>query len=180
MSRATQITQRSTIDPRSPSLPAAEGRLDDRLLIICVLSLSTGLIHAAAALEHLHEYALYALFFAVLAPLQLGWGIAVYKRATPTRVSTGAFASLLIAALWIISRTTGLPIGPHPWNPESVGAVDTIATANEITIALLARAWSRSEHGHHPRPTLSRVTAAAGVCLVALSSLALTSTGHGS
>lgn len=180
MSRAAQTTRSPAIRVRNPGLAHPEVRLDDRLLIICVLSLSTGLIHAAAAAEHLDEYVLYALFFAVLAPLQLGWGIAVYRRATPTRIATGAVAGLLIAALWILSRTTGLPVGPHPWQPESIGAADTIATANEIVIALLALAWSRSQSGRPPHSALSRVIASTGVCLVALSALALMTAGHGS
>ncbi|MHB8660105.1 MAG: hypothetical protein ACYC91_19630 [Solirubrobacteraceae bacterium] len=158
-------------------LPASDS-LDDRLLIICALSCATGLIHAEAALEHLHEYALYALFFAVLAPLQIAWGIMVYRQPTPARVAIGAVASLLIAALWVTSRTTGLPIGQKPWTPESVGAADVLATVSEVTIALLATTCRRSQTRPALPHSLARVLNSLGPCLIALSVLALTITGH--
>jgi hypothetical protein len=34
-----------------------------------------------------------------------------------------------------MSRTTGIPIGPTPWQPESVGWHDVIATLNELAMA---------------------------------------------
>ena len=76
-------------------------------------------------------------FFVLLAAAQFLWGVAVYRSPSRWLLSVGAIISLAVAVLWIVSRTSGLPIGPEPWTPEAVGAVDSIATANEVVLALL-------------------------------------------
>ena len=103
------------------------GVVDDRLLMICALASGAGLIHVLAAVEHVQEYALYALFFAVLAPAQVAWSIAVYRTDNRRLLVLGAIGSILIVAMWVFSRTTGLPIGPDPWKPESLGTLDVTA-----------------------------------------------------
>ena len=79
----------------------------------------------------------------------------------------------MVAALWMISRTSGLPIGPQPWAPESVGALDSIATANEIALALLV--FFQLRHGRSRALTrgCSSVMTGTALCLILLSSLAL-------
>ena len=113
------------------------GRLDDRLFIVCGLACSAGLIHVEAAFQHLDESALYAVFFALLAPAQFGWAIALYKFPRRWLLVAGAAVNLSIVCVWIMSRTSGMPIGPSPWTPESVGAIDMIATLDEVAIGLL-------------------------------------------
>jgi hypothetical protein len=159
--------------PAASSAPTPATReLDERLFIACGLAWITGLIHAQAAIEHIDEYALYALFFVVLAATQCAWGIAIYRAPSRTLLSAGAILSLGVAALWLITRTSGLPIAPQPWTPEPVGALDSIATGNELVLALLVFIHLRQK-----RPgTLARVGAAltttAALGLILLSSLA--------
>jgi hypothetical protein len=83
------------------------------------------------------ESALYASFFALLSPIQLGWGFLVCTRRTRHLLFVGALLSVLVALLWVMSRTTGLPLGPEPWHPEEIGALDVTATVDELTLALL-------------------------------------------
>ena len=40
-----------------------------------------------------------------------------------------------------MSRTTGMPFGPEPWQAESAGALDLAATAGEALIAVLCGAF---------------------------------------
>lgn len=56
-----------------------------------------------------------------------------------------------VAALWTLSRTIGLPLGPAPWQPLGVGLSDLLCTAMEITSALLLVALLR-----RPRPERGR------------------------
>lgn len=158
---------------------STSARLDDRLFITCGLAWCAGLIHAQAAFQHIDEYALYALFFALLAPAQFGWGIALYRWPGRTLLRLGAIGSLLVVALWIVSRTSGLPIGPTPWHAESVGATDLIATADEVVLVLLALTQLKQFSGR----TISRVPrallAAAGLLLILSSSLAVIAPAHG-
>jgi hypothetical protein len=152
-------------------------RVDDRLFTLCGLSWAAGLIHVAAAITHLHEYALYSVFFEVLALTQFGWGIALYRAPSRRLLGAGAVLSVLVVALWIASRTVGLPIGPEPWHAEAVGPTDALASADEAILALLVavRLWSVSPHGL--RRHGQALAHGAALCLILFSSLALTS-GH--
>jgi hypothetical protein len=46
-----------------------------------------------------------------------------------------------VVALWIVSRTTGLPLGSHPGAPEALGFPDLTATLFEVVLVGCA-AWS--------------------------------------
>jgi hypothetical protein len=156
-----------------------EGRLDDALFVLCGLAWGSGLIHVEAAIGHVDEYALYAVFFALLAPLQFAWGVALYRRPTPWLLKVGAVGSLLVAALWTVSRTTGLPIGPEPWTPEAIGAIDAISTADELLTALIAAALVTGlPRGDQAARAFRFVVLAAAVVLILLSSLSLILNGH--
>jgi hypothetical protein len=48
-----------------------------------------------------------------------------------------------MVAVWAVSRTAGLPIGPEPWTPEAIGALDVVATGLELFIVAVG-AWSLS------------------------------------
>ncbi|HYM57048.1 MAG TPA: hypothetical protein VES79_03715 [Solirubrobacteraceae bacterium] len=152
--------------------------LDDALFIACGLAWSAAVIHVAAAVGHSGEHVLHAVFFAVLAAAQLAWGVALYRRPARGLLSAGAAVSLVVAAIWIVSRTSGLPLGPDAWAPEPVGAIDSIASADEAVLALLVGFRLRS------RPTgpllggVKRLATAAALGLIPLSSLALTVGDH--
>jgi hypothetical protein len=160
MSRATDLTQAASFDDA--------GAIDDRLLVACGLSVGAGLIHVVAAVQHVEESVLQALFFEALAAAQLLWAIAVYRSPGRRLLTAGAAASVLVVALWLTSRTTGLP---GAWTPEPVGVIDSVASADELVLALLvvsqaaAVAWRRLLSG-------------AGVWLIMLSSLALLGAEH--
>jgi hypothetical protein len=167
-------------DRRPAPLQRVDGRLDDRLFLLCGLAWGSGLIHVVAAFGHVKEYALYAIFFALLAPAQFAWGVALYRRPTRGLLWFGAVGSALVAVLWAVSRTSGLPIGPEPWTPESVGAIDVISTADELLLALVG-AWLLTGL---PRPGraargIRHLSLALGAFLILLSSLSLIRNGHG-
>jgi len=167
--------------PAVGTKPAATARaLDDRLLIVCGLAWGAGLIHVSAAIEHVNEYALHAVFFAVLAAAQFGWGVALYRRPAPRLLWVGAVASLMVVGLWVASRTIGLPIGPRPWSPEAAGATDVIATADEVVLALVVGFQLWPGRGGVLVRRAGYLVTAAGVCLLLLSSLVLLGGGHGS
>jgi hypothetical protein len=152
--------------------------LPDWLFTACGLSWGAALIHISAAIGHVHESGLYVLFFALLAPTQLAWGFLVCRRSTRELLLAGAALSLLVAAVWLISRTTGLPVGPEPWRPEAVGAVDAIATADELALALLVWLYGFSRLRGRAARALGVGARVGGIALVILSSLALLAAGH--
>ena len=95
------------------------------------LTAGAGAIHLAVVPDHLREYLLFGIFFAVVGAVQLGAAVALLR---PTRrlavgVATG---QALLVALWLVSRTTGLPIGPQPWTPEEIGVADVACVGLEL------------------------------------------------
>ncbi|HEX2090712.1 MAG TPA: hypothetical protein VHI54_12445 [Actinomycetota bacterium] len=40
----------------------------------------------------------------------------------------------MILAVWALSRTTGLPIGPVAWTPEPIGLLDSLATGYQAVV----------------------------------------------
>jgi hypothetical protein len=163
---------RSQEPPRAAPAATAQ-RLDNALFIACGLACGAGLIHVEAAIQHVDEYVLYAVFFALLAPAQFAWGAAVYRRPGRRLLLAGAVGSLVVVGLWIVSRTSGLPIGPTPWQPEPVGAIDALATADEAVLALLAILQLRASRGGLLMRGSAHLAAATGTVLILFSSLAL-------
>jgi hypothetical protein len=161
-----------------PDAPRAPRRLDDRLFVMCGLSWAAGLIHVAAAISHVEEYAPYALFFELLALAQFLWGMALYRAPSRKLLSAGAAMSVLVVALWILSRTSGLPIAPAPWRPEPVGPVDALASADEALLALLAVFPLRPGSPHAWLRACRHLALPTAVCLILMSSLALAGAGH--
>lgn len=127
------------VRPRVRSRPDAGART-----AVAFASFIAAAIHGAVVPHHLQEAWLFGLFFLVTAGLQLWWGIAVQRDASPRLLAAGAAGSALLAALWIVSRTAGLPIGVQPWRPEAVGAIDVVATAAEILIVAVVMQQRRA------------------------------------
>jgi hypothetical protein len=152
--------------------------LSDRLFLACGLAWAAGVIHVEAAIDHVDEHISYSVFFVLLAAAQFLWGFAIGRSPTRRMLLVGAIASLMIVALWIVSRTSGLPVGPESWSPEPVGVLDSLASADEALLALiLALQLGRGRVGVLFRAGRHLVTTT-GVCLVLLSSLTLAYAGH--
>jgi hypothetical protein len=67
--------------------------------------------------------------------------------------TAGAAANGGLIAIWVASRTIGLPIGPHVWMPEPLMAPDVTATVLELLLVAgaLLLTWRRA-----PRPLRAR------------------------
>jgi hypothetical protein len=112
-------------------------QLDDRLFIACGLSWAAAIIHVKAALDHVDQSVVEAVLFDLTAAAQLVWGVAVYRGAGARVLIAGALGSVAVAAVWLVSRTAGIPIGPNPGHPEAVGLIDTVASCDEVLLAAL-------------------------------------------
>jgi hypothetical protein len=109
--------------------------------VAALLALVSAAIHAAVVPDHLDEYWLFGVFFAVVACLQAVWTGLIYAGRLTRRVLLGgAIGNAALAVLWGISRTTGVPLGPHSWQPEAVGEIDVLSTMDEIAAVILVAA----------------------------------------
>jgi hypothetical protein len=114
----------------------AQTSRSEPVVLLAALAWGTAFIHVLAAAHHYREWVLYGVFFTLLAPAQAIWGGLVFQRPGDRRLLlVGGIVNLLVALVWALSRTTGIPAGPTPWQPESVGWHDVIATLNELAMA---------------------------------------------
>jgi hypothetical protein len=121
---------------------AAIGRGDARTVLlsgIVAFLVSAAMIHLAVVGPHLQESVLYAAFFITAAIAQLVAAMTVtLSRPRRWLLLTIAAGSALMVAVWALSRTVGLPIGPTPGVAESVSLPDVIASVAEVVVVVLS------------------------------------------
>jgi len=102
-----------------------------------LLTLSAAAIHFAAASEHFSEYLPYGIFFVLLGFAQVGLAIGLVL--VPSRRLFGAalVGTLAVIGIWLMSRTTGLPIARVPWRPDEIAFPDFAATLLEAISCLV-------------------------------------------
>jgi hypothetical protein len=114
-------------------LPAERRRSLPGQLALCSAGAAT--IHFAVIQPHWDEYAPFAIAFAITGVFQLAWAAAVLVRPTRLVLLAGVVVNLGIAAVWVLSRAAGMPVGPEQWTPEAVGVADVVSTLFELVIA---------------------------------------------
>jgi potassium-transporting ATPase KdpC subunit len=115
------------------------GRSTGRVLVnaAALLLLGGAAIHVAVVPEHLEEYLPFGLFFIVVGAVQVAMAAAVLLRPSRRLFRAALALSVGLPGLWLLSRTAGLPIGPHPGQPEAIGIPDLICTGLEAVTALV-------------------------------------------
>ena len=109
-------------------------------VVLAVLSAGAAVIHFAVIAQHLDEWWLSGLFFIGVALFQLVWAVTVLIRPSPLVSLTGAVVNALVVVTWIVSRTTGVPVGPEAGERESIGLADVLATSFEVILVAVALA----------------------------------------
>ncbi len=51
-------------------------------------------------------------------------------------LAASAAINASVALLWLASRSTGLPLGPHALQPQAVGVWDSLCSALEVALAV--------------------------------------------
>src|SRR5438552_1014673 len=101
-----------------------------------VFLLGAAAIHLAVAPAHLREYRPFGVFFLAVALLQGLLAAALLGNPRPRRLAVaGAAGSLALAALFVESRTAGLPLGPSAGDPEPWDVAGVICTLLELVAA---------------------------------------------
>jgi hypothetical protein len=108
-------------------------------------------IHAAAIGPHLEESRLFGAAFAGMAVAQAGWMLMVFVGQSRRRYLAGAALNGAVVLTWLLSRTVGLPLGPHPGVAEPIGPMDAVATLAEVLAVLGSLALARRMRGASSR-----------------------------
>lgn len=108
------------------------------ILLAAALSAVAALIHGWVAPEHFREWWGYGAFFAGAAVAQAAFAVALLNRPSGGLLAAGMAGNAAIITLYTMSRTTGVPVGPHAGAREAVGSLDLACTLVEAgTVAAL-------------------------------------------
>lgn len=148
---------------------------------LALTSLAASGIHFAVMGEHFDEYFAFGLFFSVVAWLQALWALGVVVAPTRSVLTAGLVGNAVVAVVWVISRTTGLPVGPKPGTPEPAAFLDVLSTALETGIVVVAAALlmrRRPPRASRGGAGASLMVAAFALALVLLTTAAVASGGQ--
>jgi hypothetical protein len=102
-------------------------------------SLGAGLVHLAVVREHLEQWWVFGVFFAVVGAAQIVWALLALAADRAPFLRLVVAGNLALVALWATTRTTGIPIGPERWAPEPAGRADVLCIVLELaTVVALA------------------------------------------
>lgn len=110
-----------------------------------LLTAGAAVIHLGVASAHFAEWWAAGLFFLAAGASQAAWAVAVWSRRASRRVLVAGLAgNAALVALWAVSRSTGLPVGPGAGTPEPVGPTDAITVVMEACAVLVValELWS--------------------------------------
>ena len=139
------------------------------------LSAAAAAIHFAVVFEHFRDYLLYGVFFLVLAWAQLIWPAVLLWRPSRLWLWLGLAGNAAVLAVYVLSRTAGLPVGPDLHHPEPVGALDVVSCVLEFALVTgcAALLWRPSLAD---RPVRRRGGVAAAAAMLAVPVLAIAAT----
>jgi hypothetical protein len=147
---------------------------------LAALSVGAAAIHFAVVFEHFAEYTLYGVFFLVISWAQLIWPVVLFWRPSRLWLWLGIAGNAAIIAVYVASRTVGLPFGPDLHNTESVGALDVVSCVLEFLLivgcAVLLWRPSLADRPAARRGAVARVAAlvAVPVAVIAVTSAVMT------
>jgi hypothetical protein len=136
------------VPARSAAGTKVAASLDSITVALVSLSAAAGTVHLAVAADHFAEYFLFGLFFIVAGVGQVAWAALVALAGASRTLLLLATGNLLIVALWAVSRTSGIPLGPNAGTPERIGFSDTVTTVFEVLVVVLAARLLLSRRSH--------------------------------
>jgi hypothetical protein len=101
---------------------------------LAALSVGAAVIHFAVVFDHFAEYVLYGAFFLVISWAQVIWPAVLLWRPARLWLWLGIAGNAAVIAVYVASRTAGLPFGPDLHNPEQVGALDVVSCVLEFGV----------------------------------------------
>ena len=121
---------------RSRARDAPRARRPHHPYAVAALSAGAGIVHAGVISAHFREYWLFGLFFVAAATAQNTWAIVLLRAPSRLVMTLGALGNTAVVALWTLTRTAGIPIGPEGATREPVGPLDALATGYEVVLVL--------------------------------------------
>lgn len=112
--------------------------------LAAIASIGAAVIHVAVLPSHWQVWLPAGLFFASVAVFQVIWALAAWTRPSGLLLAAGILVNGACVTLWVWSRTTGVPFGPHAGEPEAVAAADICGLLLQCYVVMgAAWAWLR-------------------------------------
>jgi hypothetical protein len=143
---------------------------------LAALSIGAAAIHFAVVFEHFADYTLYGVFFLVISWAQVIWPAVLLWWPSRLWLWLGIAGNATVVAVYVASRTVGLPFGPDLHNAESVGALDVVSCVLEfgLIVGCAVLLW-RPSIVDRPVARLGAFAAAAALVAVPVAVIAATS-----
>lgn len=131
--------------------------------LVAALLAGAGAVHLALAPSHFGESTAEGVGFVIAAWLQLVLAVAALVR--PSRLVARAVIAVSFAciAVWVVSRTFGLPFGAHAGHAETVTVVDGVTVAMEAATIVIAATFLLSRTVRRFRSSVLAFGAIVGV-----------------
>jgi hypothetical protein len=133
------MTTATTEARRTGPLDAALVALRRPAVITATLSLYAGAVHVYLAPEHFRAWWGYGAFFLAVGVLQIALAVPVARRPGPAVCLAGITGTAAVLAVYVLSRTSGVPVGPahSSHRLERAGPLDLTVAAVELGVIVL-------------------------------------------
>lgn len=101
---------------------------------LAALSTCAAAIHFAVTFEHFNEYLWSGVFFLVIAWAQIIWAAVAVWLLPRCWLWLGIAGNAAVLAVYLASRTTGLPFGPDKGHTEPLGGLDVVSALLELAL----------------------------------------------
>jgi hypothetical protein len=116
----------------SPGVHAARLRA-----AIAVLSLATAWVHLAYHQSHWDQWWASGAFFLVVGIAQALFALLILARPREWVAVAGIAGTLAVVGMYVVSRTVGVPVGPHADFAERATIIDLATTAAELGVVAM-------------------------------------------
>jgi hypothetical protein len=179
---------RLDVSKTRPVSSTPHSRAENLRLLLAAGLAGSAVLHAAVVPQHLGEWGAAGVFFVALAAAELA--VAALLRAGPQpqqpivriagpqpTVLAAAVVSIGPLALWLYSRTLGMPFGPGAGVPEPIGLTDLTACVLEICTLILAVVLVRGKAWLRRPPFSAHLGAITLVAVIAITTIGLAGSG---
>ncbi|HKF75313.1 MAG TPA: multicopper oxidase family protein [Candidatus Dormibacteraeota bacterium] len=97
-----------------------------------LLTMGAAAIHFSVAPEHLQVYLPFGILFILVGGVQAALAVATVVRPGRKVYVAAVLLAVGCLAVWAVSRTAGLPIGPAPGRPEAMEVPDLVTAVFEV------------------------------------------------
>jgi hypothetical protein len=105
---------------------------------------AAGVVHLVMVPAHIADWAAEGIGFAIVGWIQIAVALALVVKPRFAVIAAAGGACAVPLALWIVSRTSGFPIGPTPGQAETISMIDAATAVMEgLGLAALSTAVLR-------------------------------------